>query len=257
MWEPIFSIFWSWQMLLIALAIAAFAPLAWWLHHHNPREEPLAGFAVLFMKVYSRVMHRLRIEGRENIPPRRGHGPIVLVANHTAGVDPILIQSATPFETRFLMARDMQPTALRELWDWIGVIAVNRDEPDSTAARAAIRWLKEGGLDGQGGVIGIFPEGGIERPRRRLLPFMPGIGLIVLKGRARVLPVIIDGAPYTRTAYGSLLFRSHARVRFLPLIDYSTSGLGAAEIAHDLERRFAEATGWPMNESPSRELTQA
>jgi hypothetical protein len=81
------------------------------------------------------------------------------VANHTAGVDPVLIQAVAPFEIRFLMARDMQPRVLRELWEWTGVIAVNRDGPDSRAAREAIRWLREGGLDGTGGVIGTFTGG--------------------------------------------------------------------------------------------------
>ncbi len=257
MWEDLIPILVSWQApaLLVGLVLVAFGSR--WISRENPREEPLAGFAYLFMRVYSRLVHRLRVEGLENIPGRRGHGPIVLVANHTAGVDPILLQGAAPFEIRFLMARDMQPAAFRELWDWVGVIAVNRDGPDSKAVRAAIRWLKEGGLDGKGGVIGIFPEGGIERPRRQVLPFLSGIGLMVLKGGARVLPVVIDGTPYTRTAWGSLVRRSRSRVRFLPMIDYEAQGIGATEIAQDLRRRFLDATGWAANDEPSREQTQA
>jgi 1-acyl-sn-glycerol-3-phosphate acyltransferase len=263
MWEHVLPIVGSWQALAAGVALVAFAFAARWISRENPREEPFAGFAYLFMRVYSRLVHRLRVEGRENIPGgrqsggRRGHGPVVLVANHTAGVDPVLIQAAVPFEVRFLMARDMQPAALRELWEWVGVIPVNRDGPDAKAARAAIRWLKEGGLDGGGGVIGIFPEGGIERPRRRVLPFLAGIGLLVLKGKARVLPVVIDGTPYTATAWGSLVRRSRSRVRFLPMIDYAAEGVGAAEIAADLRRRFVEATGWETNDAPEREQTQS
>lgn len=261
MWDHLLPILGSWQSLALGVALVVFAFVARWIDRENPREEPMAGFAYLFMRVYSRVVHRLRVEGRENIPAgaggRRGHGPVVLVANHTAGVDPVLIQAAVPFEVRFLMARDMQPAALRELWEWVGVIPVNRDGPDAKAARAAIRWLKEGGLDGTGGVIGIFPEGGIERPRHRVLPFLAGIGLLVLKGRARVLPVVIDGTPYTATAWGSLVRRSRSRVRFLPMIDYAAEGVGAAEIADDLRRRIMDATGWPGNEQPERTLTQA
>jgi 1-acyl-sn-glycerol-3-phosphate acyltransferase len=257
MWEHLIPILVSWRTPALVAALVTLAFAARWISRENPREEPLAGFAYLFMRVYSRVVHRMRVEGVENIPRRRGHGPIVLVANHTAGVDPILIQSAMPPEVRFLMARDMQPSALRELWEWIGVIAVNRDGPDSKAARAAIRWLKEGGLDGTGGVIGIFPEGGIERPRRQVLPFLSGIGLMVLKGGARVLPVVIDGTPYTETAWGSLVRRSRSTVRFLPMIDYHAQGVGAAEIAQDLRRRFIQTTGWTANDRPVREQTQA
>jgi 1-acyl-sn-glycerol-3-phosphate acyltransferase len=255
MWEHLLPILLSWQALAAFAGTLAFAALARYVHYENPREEPFAGIAVLAMRLYARLVHRLRVEGLEHVPGRRGHGPIVLVANHTAGVDPILIQAMAPFEVRFLMARDMQPRAFDWLWEWTGVIAVNRDGPDSRAAREAIRWLREGGLDGEGGVIGIFPEGGIERPARRILPFLPGIGLLVLKGRARVLPVVIEGAPYTRTAWGSLLRRSRARVRFLAMVSYE--GADAGEIAGDLRRRFMEATGWPANDSPRRELTQA
>lgn len=246
MWEDLIPLLLSWRSLVACAALLTLAFAARWIDRTNPREEPIAGIAYLFMRLYARLVHGLRVEGREHIPPRRGHGPIVLVANHTAGVDPILIQAAMAAEVRFLMARDMQPEALRELWEWVGVIPVNREGADSKAARAAIRWLKEGGLDGDGGVIGIFPEGGIERPPRRLLPFMPGIGLIVLKGAARVLPVVIDGTPRAETAWGSLIRPSRSVLRFLPIIDYRESGMGPDEIARDLERRFVEATGWPV-----------
>ncbi len=49
-----------------------------------------------------------------------------------------------------------------------------------------------------------------------------------------MLPVVIDGTPYTRTAWGSLVRPSRASVRFLPMIDYREQGIGAAEIAEDL-----------------------
>ena len=80
---------------------------------------------------------------------------------------------------------------------------------------------------------------------------------MVLKGGARVLPVVIDGTPYTKTAWGSLVRGSRSTVRFLPMIDYHAQGVGAAEIAQDLRRRFMEATGWVANDRPVREQTQA
>src|SRR5258705_1201862 len=61
--------------------------------------------AVLFyalLRTYVRFVHRLRVIGAGNIPrARRGvrfpngpgsSGPLIVVANHTAGVDPVLIQ---------------------------------------------------------------------------------------------------------------------------------------------------------------------
>jgi 1-acyl-sn-glycerol-3-phosphate acyltransferase len=257
MWQDLVPIVSSWGAALLLAAWVLLALGANRIHRDNPREDPVAGLVILAMRGYARLVHRLRVEGLENIPGRRGHGPVVLVANHTAGVDPVLIQSVVPFEVRFLMARDMQPRALEWLWEWTGVIGVNRSGPDTRAAREAIRWLKHGGLDGRGGVIGIFPEGGIERPPHAILPFYPGIGLMVVKSRARVLPVVIDGTAYSRTAWGSLVRRSRARVRFLPMVDYAGGEVGAGEIAADLRQWFAEATGWPLNDAPERALTHA
>jgi 1-acyl-sn-glycerol-3-phosphate acyltransferase len=236
--------------------------LARWLED-NPRGDAPAGLAMLVMRLYSLIFHRLRIIGRDNVPrPEPGShdpGPLIVVANHTAGVDPILIQSALDFEVRFMMARDMQAPSLRSLWEFTGVIGVNREGADAKAAREAIRWLREGGRDGKGGVVGIFPEGGIERPPHRILPFAPGIGLLVHKSGARVLPVIIDGTPHTPTAWGSLYTRPpsgrRATLTFLPAIDYTQTKLKAAEIAADLRRKFIEATGWAANDEPDRAAT--
>jgi 1-acyl-sn-glycerol-3-phosphate acyltransferase len=225
---------------------------------NNPRGDIITGLAYLTTRIYVRLVHRLQVIGIENVPTSRTPGPLVVVANHTSGVDPMLVQSIVPFEIRFMMARDMQPAALDPLWKWIGVIGVDRSAPhgDTRAARDAIRFLQstgEIGLNGiaNSGVIGIFPEGGIERPRRKLLPFLPGIGLLIHKSGAKVLAVVIDGAPDSSSAWGSLFMRSHASVRFLPLIDYKGAGLKPAEIAGDLQNRFQAATAWELNTTSS------
>ncbi|MBC7771781.1 MAG: 1-acyl-sn-glycerol-3-phosphate acyltransferase [Pyrinomonadaceae bacterium] len=236
----------------LALALIA-GPLL-----NNPRGEVITGLAYLSTRIYVRLVHRLRIVGIEHVPISRTPGPLVVVANHTSGVDPMLIQSAVTFEIRFMMARDMQPAILEPLWKWMGVIGVDRSAPhgDTRAARDAIRFLQSTGEVGpagvvNSGVIGIFPEGGIERPPRQLLPFLPGIGLLIHKSGARVLAVVIEGAPNSSSAWGSLFMRSRASLRFLPLIDYKAAGMKPAEIAGDLQNRFLAATGWDLNARPS------
>lgn len=225
------------------------------------RPDLWAGLAMLLIVLYARVIQRLRIEGREHAPKGRRVGPLVVVANHSAGVDPLLVQAALPFEVRWMMARDMQHDALAWLWEFTGVIGVTRLDAaesggaaggagggrrgsDSTAAREAIRHLKAGG------VIGVFPEGRIVG-RGRVGEFMPGVGLLVSRTGAMALQVIIDGTAESKSAWGSLLSpppppdRS-ARVRFLPLRDYGDTG--AAEIAADMRARLIAETGWrPMD----------
>ena len=48
-----------------------------------------AWFLWMIAKAISRFFHRVRYEGVENVPENE---PVVFVVNHTAGVDPVLIQ---------------------------------------------------------------------------------------------------------------------------------------------------------------------
>lgn len=225
------------------LAFAALAAFAAWcrLLLINPRGDVETGVLWRLIRMYSRLVHRLRVEGRQNVPRSRVPGPLIVVCNHTAGVDPLLVQAACPFEIRWIMAADMQ-LAAPAFWRWAGVISVDRQKGDAGAAREAIRYVKSGG------VLGIFPEGGIERPARTIIPFEPGVGLIIRRTGARVLPMIVDGTPVAEAPWTSLVHLSRSRLRVMEPIDYSSTGLSAQEITDDLHRRYAEWTGWPVTD---------
>ncbi len=57
------------------------------------------------------------------------------------------------------MAKEYMIPSLNFIWKSAEIIPVARDGQDSAGLRVALRHLKEGG------VIGIFPEGGIKQPR--------------------------------------------------------------------------------------------
>ncbi|MCE7972449.1 MAG: 1-acyl-sn-glycerol-3-phosphate acyltransferase [Leptolyngbya sp. PLA2] len=210
----------------------------------GPRGDVESGLVWRFLRLYGRLMHRVRYEGLENLPDSTAPGPLLVVSNHTAGVDPVLVQAACPFFIRWMMAKDMKLDALGWLWAWTEIITVDRDGREVVAAREALRHLQNGG------VIGIFPEGTLERPPRSVMPFLPGVGLIVKRAGVRVLPVIIEGTPQVDPAWGSLWRRSRSVVAFKPVIDYTGSGLKPHEIADDLRRRYVEWTGWPARDPP-------
>jgi 1-acyl-sn-glycerol-3-phosphate acyltransferase len=238
----------AWVILGVALAVAfaAWCRLLLW----NPRGDVETGLLWRFLRLYARLFHRLRVEGGEHIPRTRHPGPLIIVSNHTAGVDPLLIQAACVFEIRWIMAADMQVGWAEPFWRWAGVISVDRRRGDAGAAREAIRHVKEGG------VLGIFPEGGLERPARTIIPFEPGVGLIIRRTGARVLPVIVDGTPIVDAAWTSLVRPGRARIRFMPPIDYSATKLSAQEITEDLRRRYAEWTGWAMSDEQEWRKTE-
>ncbi len=205
-------------------------------------DDPRTGLAMLGLKMYARLVHGLRIEGALSM---HGHsGPLVLVANHTAGVDPLLIQSACPFFVRWMMAEDMRWPALSRLWEFGRIIFVDRHAGGAVGLREAMGALR------QGDVVGIFPEGGIEVPPQTILPFREGVGVLIRRSKAIVLPVVIDGTPQVSTARTSLWTPSRARLRFMPPINYTDAKLSAAEITADLHSRFLEWTQWPESTQP-------
>ena len=222
------------------------AYVAWVVISHvvmaNPTDNPSGGIGWRLFQVYVRVVHRLEVVGMENLPQGRQPGPLIVISNHTAGVDPVLVQAVCGFKIRWMMAADMQIPHLNWLWEIANVITVHRGQRDVGAARESIRHLQ------RKGVLGIFPEGGLERPARQIRPFVPGVGLIIYKSRSPVLPVIIEGTPQVDPAWASLWRFSRSRVRFMPVMDYAGSGMNAEAITQDLERKYTQWTGWKMNE---------
>lgn len=244
---------WFSLALLAGLVLIGLALFSRWLLR-NPREDVEAGLLWNAARLYARLVHHLQVRGRETIPQTRDPGPLILVVNHTAGVDPVLVQAACPFEVRWVMASDMRHPLGEPMWRWIRIIFVDRSghgRDVNKGTREAIRHVREGG------VLGIFPEGAIERPPRTLLPFQSGVGLIVRRTGARVLPVVIEGTPHSLHAWSSLWRSSRARVTFHPILDYSDRSLSAEQITRDLQERFAAWTGWPMAaRSPIDELAE-
>jgi 1-acyl-sn-glycerol-3-phosphate acyltransferase len=205
-------------------AAALWLVFCWWSQRvvHNPRRagDIASGLAWRLVIVYARLFHWMRIVHRKNIPsgPVVNGRPIVVVANHTAGVDPLLIQAALPFYVRWMMAADMRAESLEGLWSFLEVISIDRS----------------------GKALGIFPEGRLRTARHQLHEFLPGVGLIVSRSDALVLPIVITGTPMMESSWASLWTPSPARVRVMPLIDFKAEGIRAGGIAPELRKRYVQ-----------------
>ncbi|MCC5823733.1 MAG: 1-acyl-sn-glycerol-3-phosphate acyltransferase [Phycisphaerales bacterium] len=210
--------------------------------------DPLTGLLYIAGRTYARLVHRLRVETEPGALSDID-GPLIVVSNHTAGVDPLLVSAGCPRRIGWIMAEDMRIPHLNWFWRWQGVIFVTRDKEGRKGLRDARTALANGAC------IGIFPEGRLERPHGRLLPFNPGVGMLVKRTKARILPVIVEGTPETETAWQALWTPSRAKVRFMRPISYADSSLTAAEIAADLQHRYAAWTGWPVaNHAPAARI---
>lgn len=219
----------------------------------NPKGDIGGGLGWLLLPVATRLFHRLRVQGVEHVPTatqlRQAGRPMIVVANHGAGVDPLLVQDVCGLGggrdghfIRWVMSSDMRVQRFDWFWEWVQVIFVS-SSPEAKAdelraVKEMLRQLRDGG------VLGIFPEGAIALPAGVLLPFRPGVGTLVAKSGALVLPLIIQDTRPGKTAWHSLLIPGRPRVRVMPVIDYR--GARAGEIVADLQRRYVEWTGWPV-----------
>lgn len=216
--------------------------LIWWAPRVvvGPRGDFESGFVVWLIGVYCRAFHRMKAQGTELAASLQG--PAILVANHTSGIDPLLLQSACTREVRWMMGADMAVDRLgwlhlKPIWDWIGIIRVDRTGNDRTSVRQALDYL------GEGGIVGIFPEGKIARPPGSLLPFMAGVGLIAARSKAPILCAVIRGAPTCEGIVEGLKTPSKSSVAFMEIVDPRREGWSASDIAPGLEKRFREWMG--------------
>jgi len=231
------------SLVLGLLAWLVFAAACALLSRRPRPGDPFIGLLYQLVRVYAWVRHKLEVRGVTDDPRHNGGaggGGLIIVCNHTAGIDPSLVQAACEFEIRWMMAKDMMIEQFEWAWEWLAIIPVDRNSNrDTSAAREAIRHVLAGG------VVGVFPEGRIENPPRMLLPFKAGVGLLVLKTGAPVLPVWIDGTPIAARAWGSLFLTSRSRVTFGPVMRFAKGG-GSAEITASIQRWFEEASGWAV-----------
>ena len=137
-------------------------------------------------KLLARIFFRLRVVHRERMI---NHGPVILASNHQSFLDPPLVGSVSDRAVYFLARR-----TLLDGWflGWIlpklNVIPVDSEGgKDRTALKALIRILRAG----QGTLV--FPEGQ-RTPHGNLQPAQPGLGLVIAKTLAPVVPMRIFGA---------------------------------------------------------------
>jgi 1-acyl-sn-glycerol-3-phosphate acyltransferase len=136
-------------------------------------------------RLLGRLLFRFRILHRERMIQS---GPVILAMNHQSFFDPPLAGNACDRPIFFLAKRSlMNVPLLGWLLPKLNVIPVNLEGNDRSALKALIRILRGGG-----GVL-VFPEGS-RTPDGNLQPALPGVGLVIAKTRASVVPMRIFGA---------------------------------------------------------------
>lgn len=136
-------------------------------------------------KAIAKTFFRYRVIGADNMIEE---GPCIIAANHSSYLDPPLVGVACQRAVHYLARKSLLDVPiLGPILPELNVIPVDQKNPERSALMGIIRVVKSGGA------ALIFPEGS-RSPDGRLQPAQPGIGMIVAKTGAPVVPVRIEGS---------------------------------------------------------------
>jgi len=192
----------------------------YWVGYHLSR---LAG----------RLFFRFRVIHRERMIQS---GPVILAMNHQSYLDPPLAGTTCDRAIYFLARRTLLDVPLL---GWVlpklNVIPVNQEGVDRSAIKAVIRVLHAGN-----GVL-VFPEGS-RTLDGDLQPAEPGLGLVIAKTLAPVVPLRIFGAH-------EALPRDGGRVRCVPITIVTGEPIffSAADIEAGGKNLYAQLSDRVMN----------
>ena len=148
-------------------------------------KEPLFYRAVRGpLTVFFKAVYKPSVTGKDNIPE---NGRIILAGNHTNYFDCLLVAGATKRCVHYLAKDELMRGPLKIVFGSLGIIPVNRRQKDKAALEAAEAILKEEKL------IGIFPEGTINRTDDIIMPFKFGAVKMARDTETPIVPFVITG----------------------------------------------------------------
>jgi len=190
-------------------------------------------FVQVFFHVVFKILFRLEIIGRENIPKT---GPLIVASNHASLLDPPLVGTASTRKVCFMAKEELFVPIMGAVYRSLGAFPVKRGASDRTAIKWALHLLKTDE------VLGIFPEG--TRSKNGKLGHA-GSGTLGLAGKFRVpiVPTAVIGSnlklqksfwPKIKVVFGQPIYFPQDRVVDKELLQEMTDKM-MAEIGKMLE----------------------
>jgi len=172
-----------------------------------------------FIRAYLSLYHRLRIEGRDNLP---ADPPYLLVANHTSHLDALVLSSLLPWRLRDrvfpIAAGDVffeTPVTSAFSAFFLNALPMWRKKVGSHA----LQDLRER-LVTEPCIYVLFPEGTRSRDGK-MQEFKKGLGMLVAGSAAPVVPCYLDGCFAALPSESRWPRPSRIRVRIGKPLDFS------------------------------------
>jgi 1-acyl-sn-glycerol-3-phosphate acyltransferase len=180
-------------------------------------------------RLVGRLFFSLRVVHRERMLQS---GPVILAMNHQSYLDPPLAGTTCDRAVYFLARRTLLDVPLLGwLLPKLNVIPVNQEGIDRSALKALIRVLKAGNA------ALVFPEGS-RTIDGSLQPPEPGLGLVIAKTLAPVVPMRIFGAHEALPRGGGGLYLVPITIVIGEPIFFTASDLNPP--AKDLYKRLSQ-----------------
>lgn len=148
------------------------------------KEPMLYRFLKPLIKGFVTICFRPKYIGLENIPK---DGRCVLAGNHTRIFDPLLIMGCTKRTVHFLAKDELYKGINGIIFRHMGIIPVNRRIHDKDALMKAKDFLRKECL------IGIFPEGTVNKTKDVIMPFKIGAVKMAHDTDSVLVPFVIKG----------------------------------------------------------------
>ena len=125
------------------------------------------------------LLAKIKVTGLEKFPK---NGPLIVVGNHTGAMEVVLMGTYAPKQIEFMGAVEMPWNGfIGKMIDLYDLIPVHRGYTSNSSLKMGVDVLK------QGGMLGIFPEGGFWEPGKQKA--QTGVAWLSHLTQAPILPI--------------------------------------------------------------------
>lgn len=146
------------------------------------KEPILYKILIPLNKIFMKFFYKPTYIGLENIPKK---GKVILAGNHTSNLDALLLMSSTNRCIHYLAKIELFKGLKKYFFNNLGIIPVDRSKKNPEALNLANKYLQEEK------VIGIFPEGTINRTKDIIMPFKYGAVKMANETNSLIVPFSI------------------------------------------------------------------